>query len=312
MASVDDDLEDDPSGLGAALTGIPATVTNLAKQAAGGIGPIDETTKAGLIGFAVRMLSPAWGGTAGKLAGAIGAGAESAGAQEAYQTEQTHKKEERASKERVAAGNRASREELARMRDETSRAIATERVMGAMDRQRLRSGGAAKGGAEAKWENDRFKIHAGIIKDRMTELGISDAEVVRRARERAREDLDTARSIGLFDTPGSKPDKLGKGEDEPSAAAPPTKPGATAPPKKPAAGAAAPKKLIPLEELKKQPDFETLFANPNERRNLLNKGYTREEIEREEEARGLDPADYLSILKKFVSPRKDRKLPQSQ
>lgn len=308
--TVEDDLGDDPSDLGTSLTGGGAGIPK------GMIPQLDDHAKAGLVGFAVRMLSGGWGTGTQKFAGALGAGAESAAANEAYQQDIAEKDEARKSRETVAKIGATSKEEIARARDETQRAISTEKVAGALERAHVRAGGGARTNDELKYLMAAEARLTKTVKDNLKGLNLTPDQQAQWVRMKADEELAEKKAQGFFGGKGATPpggkSKLGApgSEEDAPAAAPPA-----ATPKKGSKAAPSgepidygpegrPDPSAAWEAIKKNPKFDQAFTDPKERDKLRAKGYG-PQVDAEETARGLKKPAAPSLIDTNKTPIAD-------
>jgi hypothetical protein len=271
MATTDEELElEDPSDLGSSLLGKVKGITQLARD---NVGQMDDVTKAGMLGFAVRMLSGGWGTGMQKFAGALGAGAESAGAQEAIQKTEAEKEKDRKSREGIAAQGRLSREEIAKLGAESRADAARIRGEYMLDRTRMNlEGKGVTPSVKLKYRTEARKI----IESDPKNMALDNT-----SRETLIEDMASR----MYDTDSARglvPKSKGGGSEEPAAS------GAAAPATKDKK-ATTKTPSIWEDKVVTHPSFDKDFNNIEIRKGMIAKGYDKE-VYAEEKKRGLPHA----------------------
>lgn len=218
----------------------------------------DPVARSGLLSFGLQAMSGGWGNGAQQLAQAIGAGATgAAGTAKAMQEQAINnrdfesKQEEgaatRASHEKIAAGNRASREEIGHYTADLRLQGVQERVTGMLERARMIHG--PKDDAEWKFYQSQLQEARKTIEGSVGELKLGAAEREQMIEANAKERLEKARAQGMFGP--------GRGTTAPG-----TSTGSPAGPGPAQQGAPVPGQMAPAKSPNTKPSWEMIKQNP--------------------------------------------------
>lgn len=188
----------------------------------------DPVARSALLGFGLQAMTGGWGNGTQQLAAALGAGAQSAeGTGNAiraqavnnrdFQAKQEEGAANRASHEKIAEMGAASREEVGRIRNEGTIAVAQERVAGMLERARLIHGPQNDKEMQifAKARTDYMKKE----KDNQLLSKKSDDQILTEADAYAKEQLRGAReAVGVRSQGSALPNEATT--EKPKAAAP--------------------------------------------------------------------------------------------